>query len=230
MTTDTERPSESATRHPVSPDLDEPVNRLGVRLARPVPTPGRLLTALHAEWDDIEEEGHTGSPELPRPWEPATCTAPLLRKELWEWLDRFVQWVNHECVWDPADLLPPCWPSHPHLVHELAVLAEQRRQAGRTATATALEHWQVQSLPAFLARCQARLRRHCAVDHQPTPSASAHARYHQTKEQLDRQTALRRDLAAAGTPQREPSESATLPLSDCQDAAQLEVSIRDHRL
>jgi hypothetical protein len=30
----------------------------------------------------------------------------------------FVTWLNHEYVWDVADVIPPCWPQHSHLVHE----------------------------------------------------------------------------------------------------------------
>jgi type IV secretion system protein VirD4 len=32
--------------------------------------------------------------------------------------------------------IPACWPKHPHLVHDLAVLADQRRRAGRATPAT----------------------------------------------------------------------------------------------
>jgi hypothetical protein len=45
-------------------------------------------------------------------------------------LEALVTWLNHEYVWDVANVIPPCWP-HPHLVHEIAVLADQRHRAGQ---------------------------------------------------------------------------------------------------
>jgi hypothetical protein len=39
---------------------------------------------------------------------------------------------------DVADVIPLCWPQHPHLVHEIAVLADQRRRAGPGLTSDAL--------------------------------------------------------------------------------------------
>ena len=33
-------------------------------------------------------------------------------------------------LWDASTVIPSCWPHHPHLVHEIAVLADQRRKAG----------------------------------------------------------------------------------------------------
>lgn len=67
---------------------------------------------------------------LPRPWEPASCLDPNLRHGLWEWLEDVVIWLNHDYSWDVAGLIPSCWPLHPHLVHEVAVLSDQRRRAG----------------------------------------------------------------------------------------------------
>ena len=80
-----------------------------------------------------------GNPNnLPRPWDPPTCTKPALRRELWKWLDEVVIWFNHEYVWDHnAGMIPACWPQHPHLVHEIAVLADQRRRAGIDPTSSA---------------------------------------------------------------------------------------------
>ena len=55
--------------------------------------------------------------ELARPWDPASCP-PLLRKELWVWLDRVAGWFNHEYTWQADRVIPSCWPAHPHIVHE----------------------------------------------------------------------------------------------------------------
>jgi hypothetical protein len=62
--------------------------------------------------------------------------------EVWSWLEAVVTWLNHEYVWDVADVIPPCWPQHPHLVDEIAVLADQRRRAGQAHTSDPLEDWQ----------------------------------------------------------------------------------------
>lgn len=191
-----DNPRAPATRDDDTPDRCDGLS-VGPGLVRPVAAPGELLAAVHTEWDVIEEGHHPYEVDLPRPWDPASCTARSLRQQLWEWLDQFVRWVNEECLWDPGDFIPPCWPQHPHLVHEIAVLAEQRRQAGRTSTAAALEHWQTHTLPAFLSRCHARLRRHCETGHEPTPGASAHSRYQALPEVKARNESFEKDLAPA---------------------------------
>jgi hypothetical protein len=56
---------------------------------------------------------------------------------------------------------PFCWPQHPHVVHEIAVLADQRHRAGRAPTGEALEEWHRYSLPDFTERMRTRLRNHC---------------------------------------------------------------------
>lgn len=164
-------------------------------LVAPLPAPGELLTAVLTAWELIDDGHQPYSVDLPRPWDPATCTDLPLRRELWEWLDQFVQWVNQQCLWDPGDLIPPCWPRHPHLVHEIAVLAVQRRQASRTPTAWALEEWQTHALPTFLTRSHTRLRRHCDTDHQATPATTAHTRHQSLPEAKARQAKFEGDLA-----------------------------------
>ena len=95
---------------------------------------------------------------LPRPWEPASCRAPQLREQLWLWLDAVVAWLVTEYVWEATDTIPACWPQHPHLVHEIAVLADQRRRAGHAFTSDVWEEWHRYSLPAFTERMKSRLR------------------------------------------------------------------------
>ena len=68
---------------------------------------------------------------LDHPWEPARC-GRALRAELWHWLEDVAGWVNHEYGWGVERLIPPCWPRHPHIAHELAVLADQRYSAGQS--------------------------------------------------------------------------------------------------
>ena len=140
---------------------------------QPFPAPGKLVALAYRELD----RAATGSPEqiralgdarlLPRPWEPATCRTPQLRQQLWLWLDAVVDWLVTEYVWEAADTIPACWPQHPHLVHEIAVLADQRRRAGHAFTSDALEEWHRYSLPAFTERMKSRLRNHCEDGHQP---------------------------------------------------------------
>ena len=85
--------------------------------------------------------------------------------------------ADHPCVWEATDTVPACWPQRPHLVHEIAVLADQRRRAGHAFTSDALEEWHRYSLPAFTERMKSRLRNHCEDGHQPWPAKGRHTRY-----------------------------------------------------
>jgi len=125
-----------------------------------------------------EQKRAIGNPDhLPRPWEPASCTDADLRRQLWQWLEAVVVWLNHEYAWDVATMIPTCWPTHPHLVHEVAVLADQRRRAGLAMTSGALEEWHRYSLPCFLDRQRGRLRSHCDDGHQEWPGRSRHTQH-----------------------------------------------------
>ncbi len=152
-------------------------------LVRAFPSPGPLLGTAYrdlyiaAEGSD-NQKAAIGDPSLlPKPWDPPTCRNPQLRAELWAWLDQVVLWLNHEYVWDPEGAIPPCWPQHPHLVHELAVLADQRRRAGLALDSNTLEEWHRYTLPGFLERLRGRLKAHCEPDHQPWPARSRHTRH-----------------------------------------------------
>jgi hypothetical protein len=114
---------------------------------------------------------------LQRPWDPATCQTLQLRREVWSWLEAVVTWLNHEHVWDVADVIPPCWPQHPHLVHEIAVLADQRYRAGQALSSDPLEEWHRHSLPEFTERMRTRLRNHCQEDHQSWPAKGRYSRH-----------------------------------------------------
>ena len=119
-----------------------------------------------------------GNPaKLPRPWDPASCTNPKLRRELWAWLEKFVTWFNHEYVWDHnAGMIPACWPQHPHLAHEIAVLADQRRRAGIDPTSSALEEWHRYGVPGFLERLKTRTKNSCDEHHSPWPAQARYVR------------------------------------------------------
>lgn len=132
----------------------------------PFPLPGDLLAAVQLEWDAIEVTGAALPPDLPRPWEPAACTTPALRTELLAWLADVAHWLNTEHTWNPDTHLSTCWPRHPHLVHDLAVLADLRRRAGNEPSSLLLDQWQRVTLPAFLDRMRTAVGHHCAAGHQ----------------------------------------------------------------
>ena len=179
-------------------------------LARAFPRPGRLVD--HAYWE--LNIAANGTPEqvkalgdlrsLPRPWDPPTCTHPDLRLEVWVWLDDVVTWINHEHIWDTEAFIPTCWPDHPHLVHDLAVLADQRRRAGMAQTSDALEDWHRYALPAFLDRMKDRLKSHCENGHQPWPSTSRHAPHSSDPHRRERISAFKND---AQRPPPRPTEA-----------------------
>ncbi|CAN5270959.1 hypothetical protein BH11ACT1_BH11ACT1_14070 [soil metagenome] len=142
---------------------------------------------------------------LARPWDPASCVDPQLRAEVWRWLDEVVTWLNHEYAWDAEAMVPSCWPKHPHLGHEIAVLADLRRRAGVALTGDALEEWHRYALPAFTDRMRGRLGQHCGDgSHQPWPAQGRHTRHEGDAARSNRTTAFRADCdflsTALGTP------------------------------
>jgi len=152
-------------------------------MVRPFPQPGPLVEAAYQELEAAAAETpqqpypDAGFDDLPRPWDPASCSDGQLRAELWEWLDAVVAWHNHEHVWDAHSAIPTCWPQHPHLVHEIAVLADQRLHAGRALTSNLLEDWHRYALPAFTERLSTDSREHCTEQHQPWPARGRYTRY-----------------------------------------------------
>lgn len=170
------------------------------RLTLAFPKPGPLLgTAyrdlyLAAEGNDAQKVLIGDPGLLPRPWDPPSCRDPHLRTELLAWLDAVATWVNHEYVWDPEGSVPPCWPQHPHVVHELAVLADQRRRAGLALDSNTLEEWHRYTLPGFLERLRSRLKAHCETDHQPWPARGRHVRYTSDVKHQQRQEHFTEDV------------------------------------
>jgi len=145
----------------------------------PFPEPGRLVQATYRELWIVEfgtEEDRAGLGRvetLGRPWDPPSC-ALAVRQQVWAWLDEVAAWVNHEYGWNLDRLIPPCWPGHPHIAHELAVLADQRRTAGRAFGSDQLEDWHRYSLPLFLDRLVARLGNRCVNTHDEWPASARH--------------------------------------------------------
>lgn len=153
-------------------------------MVEPFPRPGRKIEHAYTELalaaaGTLRQQEALGDPRLlARPWDPASCVDPDLRAELWGWLDRVVIWLNREYTWDPEAMIPACWPRHPHIVHELAVLADLRRRAGLALTADALEEWHRYSLPSFAEGVRQRMRQSCQDGgHQPWPAQGRHARH-----------------------------------------------------
>ena len=171
-------------------------------LIQPFHVPGRLVQLAYRELEFVSNGVQDqllalrDPPDLPRPWDPATCQTPQLRKEVWSWLEAVVTWLNHEYVWDVADVIPPCWAQHPHLVHEIAVLADQRRRAGLGLSSDALEEWHRYSLPSFRERMKTRLRSHCQEDHQSWPAKGRHTRHIAEASRHRRMHAYAADLRA----------------------------------
>ena len=198
-------------------------------MALPFPTPGRLVRHAYRELslaangtpEEIKALGDTR--RLPRPWDPPSCTHPDLRLELWVWLDDVVTWINHEYVWDTDGFIPPCWTEHPHLVHDLAVLADQRRRAGMAHTSDALEDWHRFALPAFMERMTARLKSHCENGHQPWPSTSRHAR-HSSDPHRRRRVATYTFDAELERPRVPETEGHVAPILTVVDGQLLDVS------
>ena len=155
----------------------------GGLLVQPFPaTPALVALAyreLHIASTGTKEQLQAlGDPLLlPRPWDPATCHRPELREQLWAWLEEVVTWFNVEYVWDAEFLLPSCWPRHPHLVHDIAVIADQRRRAGRALTSEGLEEWHRYCVPSFLDRMKKSVKEGCDGDHQRWPARSRATRY-----------------------------------------------------
>jgi len=154
-----------------------------VPLVQPFPEPGPLVRLAYRELsiaatgttEQIHALGDTRL--LPRPWDPPTCRNPPLREQLWAWLDAVVTWLNTEYVWDVAGMIPACWPLHPHLIHDIAVLTDQRRSAGTALSSDAMEEWHRYALPAFNDRMRTRLANHCEDGHQPWPAKGRHTRH-----------------------------------------------------
>lgn len=143
-------------------------------LARPFPPPPPLVHHALELLRQAEQVGlqPAGLLLLDRPWDPATCS-PLVRSQLWPWLDDVVGWLNHGYAWQTAHAVPPCWPAHPHLVHEMAVLACLRVAAGDATGPHALEEWHRYALPGFSHRMSERLGLGCPPGrHQDWPARS----------------------------------------------------------
>lgn len=168
-------------------------------IVRAFPEPGKGIQQAYRELDladtgtDAQRKALGDLNLLPRPWDPASLTQPQLRLEVWAWLEAVTTWLNLEYVWDVSAMIPPCWPQHPHLVHEIAVIADQRRRAGRALTSDALEEWHRYALPSFIDRMKGRSRNHCEEGHQDWPAKGRFARHVSDEQANERRRAFNAD-------------------------------------
>lgn len=178
----------------------------------PFPAPGprvrlayrELHIAANGTKEQKEALGIDDISELPRPWNPETCQEPQLRHEVWTWLEDVVTWLNHEYTWDVAPLIPSCWPHHPHIVHEVAVVTDQRRRAMLAVTSDALEEWHRYCLPAFIDRMRSRLRDHCTDGHKGWPARGRHTRHNSEESCEERENLYAADVDANSSNPRPP--------------------------
>jgi len=151
-------------------------------LVLPFPQPGPVIRRLYRHWWTVEngtppEQEKAAERPAGRPWDPATLGTSGERLELWRWLEQVVRWFNHEYAWDTSQVIPDCWPEHPHLVHEIAVMADARRRAGSTPNSGALEEWHRVCVPWFLSRMRDNIKSHCEERHQAWPARARYARH-----------------------------------------------------
>lgn len=188
-------------------------NDAGRLMVQPFPSVGPLIrlayrdlhtAATSTDKDQLAKLADIAT--LPRPWDPGTCQRAELRAEIWSWLDQVVIWLNTDYAWDVAQLVPTCWPQHPHLVHELATVADQRRRAGASLNSEALEEWHRYTLPTFAQRMNSRLREHCENEHQPCPSRGRHIRHISGEDRHSRHLTMAQDKRAAAVAEDHPSE------------------------
>lgn len=200
-------------------------------LVQPFPNPGPRLTQAYRELR-LANEGteaqaaalNASKTPLPKPWIPATCRDEKLRAELWTWLDAVVVWLNHEFVFDPVDIIPACWPKHPHVVHEVAVLADLRRRAERADDSDFLEEWYRYALPSFLDRMRHRLGGHCKDDHPPKwPSLGWFTKHLDDDHSRERARDFAADTSAVRPPNDDASPSSDTPRLRIVDGSSGEV-------
>ncbi|MCC2592546.1 hypothetical protein LKO27_03815 [Tessaracoccus sp. OS52] len=132
---------------------------------------------------------------LPRLWDLTTIHDPHLRLDTWNWLEKFAIWFNSQQTWFSQDQIPACWTEHPHLVRDIAALADQRRAAGEALTSTPLDEWHRYTVPLFLERTRPA-RGNCEDKHTPWPGRAAHNRHLNLENQQARRASINADIEA----------------------------------
>ena len=165
--------------------------------------PARVLQAMHnlaivqsGDTTKIQQLG-LDLDRLPRPWEAATCDRRL-RRQLWEWCESVVAWINSDYMWRATSMIPACWPQHPQLTHELPVLACLRWAAEETTRPEPLEEWHRVTLPAFLDRLTQRLDKSTCLTtgkHEDWPGRARYQAYSSASAVEQRQAHFHADTA-----------------------------------
>lgn len=186
-------------------------------LVEEFPPPGRVTAMALAQLEQARTAGPMQRAALgdlsviPRPWDPAGCPAPL-RREVWAWLENVAAWINREHGWQPDRVIPPCWPRHPHLAHELAVVACLRHVAGQALIPEALEDWHRNTLAGFLDRMVPRLGTGCPPGrHTDWPAAGRYRDYRTPDNAARRATAFDADAFHRPGPGDPPPDSPPQP-------------------
>ena len=183
--------------------MSERVMVIATRFPSPPNSVIRVLDMLailrRGDPEEIKEAGIEA--DVPRPWDPATCPADL-REEVWAWCDDVAAWINHEYAWRPAQMIPPCWPHHPHIARELAVLAFLRWTAEASTSPEAVEDWHRYTFPMFCERMLSRLGEStCRTgEHSVWPAESRYHSYVGEKATEDRQRAFHEDTHRPNAP------------------------------
>jgi hypothetical protein len=202
-------------------------------IATPFPEPDRLIRhafgQLRVAKSGTEEEktaqlGDVNPADLPRPWDPPSCP-PALRKHVWVWLDRVAAWINREYTWQVDRLIPSCWPAHPHIAHELGVVAAQRYDAGFAYSPDSLEDWHRYALPGFLDRTATRLGPNACPpgQHRDWPGIGRFKEFESPAALERRGSSFDADLKYAGLTRRSTSSGAADGSANGTRAAQLTV-------
>jgi hypothetical protein len=114
-------------------------------MIRAFPEGGALIRLAYRELDIAangtkEQVKSIGNPHLPpRPWPPAERPNNARGSGPGSRTSSAASTTNTSG--DIRAVIPCCWPQHPHLVHEISVLADQRRRAGNALTSDALVEW-----------------------------------------------------------------------------------------
>jgi hypothetical protein len=169
--------------------------------------PAQVTQALHhlqivsaSGLDGIDELG-ADLERLPRPWAPGSCD-PWLRRQVWDWCDAVAAWINRDCLWRPAGTIPACWPQHPHLAHDLPLLACQRWLAEDAAHPGPMDDWHRIILPAFLDRMWQRLEQSSCLTgtHQDWPGRTRYQAYRSAESVATRQRLFHADTNTPAQP------------------------------
>ncbi len=135
--------------------------------------------------------------QVPCPWLPSDCGNELL-VELLVWCDAVAAWINRECVWRPQQMIPACWPQHPHLVRELALLAILRYQAEQAKDVIKVYLWHHDVLTGFLNRVNDRLGTSTCQNtgtHQEWPGAPRYSAFTSEHAVAERSKLFRQETA-----------------------------------